>query len=315
MKKFIIYVISILFISFFIILTLFFTITYYKKNIFASSYQSVIKIKFDNLVNTNSKKIILIGGSSLGFGLNEELLEKESGYKVVNLGLHAGFGHLFNTSIAKANINEGDIVLLGYEYDWYLEDGFSIFNPELIMSGIDYNLEMYKYIPLSKYPLIFKNLFKYASLKSNYNPSSGTYSSFSFDKKGRMILKREKYVIDDYENNIDYYGKIDFKDEIISDNSIRYLRQFKKYVETKGASIYFISPPILKDAVKCDTFELLKLKNQEEEKIGIKYLSNPEKYIFESSYMFDTIYHCNSKGEKYRTELLIDDLRSNKIIN
>lgn len=37
---------------------------------------------------------------------------------VANLGLHAGFGHLFYAELAKANINEGDIVLLGYEYGW-----------------------------------------------------------------------------------------------------------------------------------------------------------------------------------------------------
>jgi len=183
------------------------------------------------------------------------------------------------------------------------------------MSGIDHNIEIYKYIPLEKYPLIFKNLFTYASKKSNYEGTTGTYSSFSFNEFGQMILKRENYIINDYENNKDYYGQINYSDVEISFNSIKYLQDFKKYVEDKKASIYFISPPVLKDAVKCDYQKLIDLKDLEEKLIGIKYISNPLDYIFNSNYMFDTIYHCNSKGESYRTELLINDLRKNKIIN
>jgi len=315
MKKFIIYIFSVFLVSFLIIVGLFFTITYYKKNIFATSYQSVIQRKFNNLINTNEPKIILIGGSSLGFGLDEKTLEEATGYKVVNLGLHAGFGNLFNTEISKANIRDGDIVLLGYEYGWFDEFAFSELDLDLIMSGIDHNIEIYKYIPLEKYPLIFKNLFTYASKKSNYEGTTGTYSSFSFNEFGQMILKRENYIINDYENNKDYYGQINYSDVEISFNSIKYLQDFKKYVEDKKASIYFISPPVLKDAVKCDYQKLIDLKDLEEKLIGIKYISNPLDYIFNSNYMFDTIYHCNSKGESYRTELLINDLRKNKIIN
>lgn len=46
----------------------------------------------------------------------------------------------------------------------------------------------------------------------------------------------------------------------------------------------------------------------EEEEIGIPYISDPLAYEFDCDEMFDTIYHCNSLGEVHRTQLLIQDL-------
>ena len=67
---------------------------------YADSYQATIQDKFELLKNTDEPKIIFIAGSSGAFGLDAEALEEVSGYKVVNLGLHAGFGFLFITELA-----------------------------------------------------------------------------------------------------------------------------------------------------------------------------------------------------------------------
>ena len=67
----------------------------YPKGVFHSSYQSLIQDKYRILIETNEPKIIIVSGSSSAFGLNQKMLEDSTGYKVANLGLHAGFGHLF----------------------------------------------------------------------------------------------------------------------------------------------------------------------------------------------------------------------------
>lgn len=145
------------------------------KGVFQSSYQSLIQDKFRILMETNEPKIIIVSGSSSAFGLNQQMLEEASGYKVANLGLHAGFGHLFPSELAKANINEGDIVLLGYEYNWQTESGFNELDTALVMSGIDNNIEMYQYIPIRKLPSFLGYLFTYADTKNTYEPASGQY--------------------------------------------------------------------------------------------------------------------------------------------
>ena len=278
-------------------------LVYSPRGTFADSYQSVIQIKYDNLLETNEPKIIIVGGSSAGFGINEPLLEKETGYKVVNLGLHAGFGGLFNTELAKANINAGDIVLLGYEYGWHNEGYFEKLKVDMVMSAIDHRIDMYRQIPLKNYPEVLGYLFTYAEQKRMYlKNAAGVYSRAAFNEKGQMIYNREKYVIEDYENNIDIYGAVNLSGISISQSSIKYLKRFKEFVKRRGAEVYFIAPPLLENANYQD------LKSLEEDTIGIPYISDPVEYIFPEEYMFDTIYHCNNKGEIYRTKLLIKDL-------
>ena len=261
-------------------------------------------------METNEPKIIVVSGSSSAFGLDQGMLEAAcKGYKVVNLGLHAGFGHLFYSELAKANINEGDIVLLGYEYEW--QNGFDSLNQNLVMSGIDSDIEMYTKIPVRKWPDLIGYLFKYAEIKNAYEGMSGIYSREAFDSEtGQMTMIRRgsmEYTVEDY-------GTVDLTDVEITDEAIKYLLDYKKYVEEKGASIYFIAPPLVADAVACDYSEFKRLKILEEEQIGIPYISDPTEYFFPCELMFNHKYHCNSAGEKVRTELLIDDLKRAAII-
>lgn len=77
--------------------------------------------------------------------------------------------------------------------------------------------------------------------------------------------------------------------------------------------MFILSPPLIIDSVTCDVKEFDKLK-ETEEMIGIPYISNPTDYLFTSEYTSNALYHCNSIGEKVRTEYLIDDLKRANII-
>ncbi len=306
----------------FISITLILTIVFFEviilgiikkpENTFHSSYQSMIQDKFRILMETNEPKIIIVSGSSSAFGLDQKMLEQATGYKVANLGLHAGFGCLFYTELAKANINEGDIVLLGYEYGWQNEDSFDSLGTDLIMTGIDSNIEMYTYIPPRKWETFIGYLFSFASTKNLYQGASGIYSREAFDSKtGQMTMVRDYNM----EYTKEAYGVIDLSNVYISDNTKNYLKKFKDYVEQQGASVYFISPPLIVDSVVCDYNEFEKLKELEEQEIRIPYISNPTDYLYPSSLMSNALYHCNSAGERVRTEMLISDLKNALVID
>ena len=277
----------------------------FPKNIFHSSYQSIIQDKYENLLNTPSPKIIIVGGSSACFGVDENLLEKRTGYPVVNLGLHAGFGGLFNTEISKANINDGDIVLLAYEYGWPEEIYFKEFGTDLVMSGIDSKYEIYRYVPFKEFSKMIGYFPEYCKQKANYQEAQGTYSRASFDESAHIVLERE-FSMEGYDPKT--WGGIDLSETKISDNSIRYLKNFKKYVEGKGAALYFAAPPLYKKAQISTDESFMQIVQEEEKMIGIKYISNPLDYFYSDEYMFDTIYHCSSRGEIKRTEQLADDI-------
>lgn len=193
MKKFILYIFLIIFLTFTIVSSTILGIILFPKNTFHSSYQSLIQDKYNTLIHTNEPKIIIVAGSSSAFGINQYLLEKETGYKVVNLGLHAGFGHLFYSELSKANINPGDIVLLGYEYTWHL--GFEYLDLNLITTAIDNRIEMYQYIPKEYWKKFLGYIFKYADLKATFKEQKGIYSREAFDKNSQMIFPKIIHII------------------------------------------------------------------------------------------------------------------------
>ena len=312
MLKYIKYLLTTLLISVLLFEAVIYGIILQKKDVFDPSFQSVIVDKYRMLENTDEKKIIMIAGSSSAFGLDQDLLEAGTGYKVVNLGLHAGFGHLFHSELAKENINEGDIVLLGYEYNWI--DNFYAYGQQLIMSGIDDNIDLYKHIPFSHWKDFIGYLFKYGADKNAYEGSSGNYSREAFSEENAQMTWVRDYALSDYYEKADSYSSISVLDD--SGNvsifwaSIAYLKELREYVESRGASIYFVSSPVLYESLACDTDSFLKLKELEEEQIGIPYISDPRLYMFPPDLMSDAINHCNTEGEAVRTSILTDDLKA-----
>lgn len=306
MKRFFLYITETVLIALAIVAGMFFVITTYPKDVFHSSYQSVIQDKFRVLREIEEPKIIMVSGSSSAFGLNEQLLEDETGYKVANLGLYIKFGELFYTELSKANLNPGDIVLLGYEYDWYDEESFTAMGTDYVMSGIDSDVGMYRFLPVSKIPSFLGYLPTFAEKKNSFEPVSGVYSRESFDNEtGRMTLYREgpmEYVPG-------YHAVIDVSNAVIAESTIQYLRNYKALIESKGARVYFVAPPLIVDAVGCPYEAFQRLKEEEEGLIEIPYISDPEAYFYPAELMYDDVYHCNSDGERIRTEMLVEDLR------
>lgn len=284
----------------------FVSIVCFPKDVFRTGHQSLIQDKFRILCEINEPKIIMVSGSSSSYGLDQKMLEEASGYRVANLGLHAGMNELFYSELSKQNINPGDIVLLGYEYGWYKKDAFTSLGTDLVMSGIDHHIEMYQYIPLEQWPSLIGNIFNYAVKKNTFEPRTGIYSREAFDSEtGQMTMERDYEMV--YTEDM---GTCDVENAVISEESIQYLKEYKAYVEKCGASVYFVAPPVVENGVLCDYQYFYELVRQEEEKIGIPYISDPVKYIYPTSLMSNAKYHCNSKGEKVRTEMLIEDLKN-----
>lgn len=309
MKKFICYLIKMSIITLMVLAFLVIAALSVPRGVFDTSYQSVLQKKYEYFVKIDVPKIVIIGGSNTAFGIDEELIEKSTGYKVTNLGLHAGFGAIVPTELSKANLNEGDIVLLAYEWGWQNAGYFDMFGTDLVMSGIEHKIEMYRYIPTEHYSKIIGYLPKYIEKKWAYDTVSGVYSSSSFDDIGRMILERPQSTMV-YEGNESTYGKIDVSNGVIANDVISYLTKYKEYVEEQGASCYFVAPPFYSGATECTKEQFQTIVSLEEELIGIDYISDPYAYLFPQEYIFDTPYHCTSAGELYRTELLINDLKA-----
>src|SRR5690606_19069199 len=82
-----------------------------------NDYSRGTELKHNRLAQIDTRKIVLIGGSNLSFGVDSPMIQKATGCPVVNMGMNGYFGVRYMLEEVKAHINPSDIVVLSFEYD------------------------------------------------------------------------------------------------------------------------------------------------------------------------------------------------------
>ena len=166
--------------------------------IFSTSYTASIFDKYERLCEINEPKIVLIAGSNFAFGINSQIIQEAFHMPVVNLGLQASWGMNPMLNITKDHINEGDIIILGFEYHLYNSPDA---NYELIVNTLESNINFYRQIvdinnifPLTaSYVQYFCNNF-YDITNENTHSYVGPYSRDSFNEYGDNNYDRPQFI-------------------------------------------------------------------------------------------------------------------------
>lgn len=283
---------------------LFFSSKFKRKYNLKTDYLAAIIDKENRAKSIKADKILFVGGSNLAFGINSEEIEKQLNHKVVNLGLHAGLSLKFMLNQAQHLSQKGDIVILNLEYPLYLDN----FNPDIDL--IQFTQELY---PASKKYYEF-NLKE--QLESEYERFKKYFEEQEF--KVDSVFNRE--LFNNYGDNIGHLNKkplvklIDRQpiDLIEISNSIKLLQDFETACQAKGVLVYITFPCYPKsEFVGQNKERIIRLVDLLYKKTpGIKILGTPEENTFPDNYFYDTIYHLNAKGREFRTQILINDLKS-----
>ncbi len=281
-------------------------------NQYADTFLAEFEDKYNLLNDTNEKKIVFIGGSSLPFGLRSDLIEQEiEGYKVVNYGLYATLGTKYMMDTSKSNINNGDIIILSPELN---AQTYSLyFNPNAILKATDGFSSMNNKLPISDKLKLFYNYFEYAKekvslSKEDTNASDiGIYRHDSFNKYGDISVDRPYNIMN---NGYDSTMSITMDDKLLNSDFIKYLNKYCDYAKNRGATVYFSFSP-------CNELAILSSKNTRDlfqeklsKKIACELLLNLEETIMDYRYFYDTNFHLNSSGAIEYTRKLIKNINS-----
>ena len=85
--------------------------------VYGDTFVGVLKDKYERLYSLEDPKIVIIGGSSVPFGIDSKMVEEEMGMPVVNFGLYADLGTKLMLELSRDHIKTGDIVILAPELD------------------------------------------------------------------------------------------------------------------------------------------------------------------------------------------------------
>lgn len=245
-------------------------------------------------------RILLVGGSSLGFSVSSEKLTQKTGLQTYNLGVIASMGYqnIWNFYLPHTS-PETDIIILSPEYSLLLYDGkYSKSNCDIVFlsKSLLLLIKHIQCIPAT----IWRTL---EDLKFHINSDvkkPKVYYRSGHNEFGDVISH-----LDRKNRKIAYHAARPIK-KVKSDNIDKYIKFITSDIIDKGYKTLII-PTIIPNST-------CKNNMQEIEKIGKKILNLNNAYFDVSIFpdpvyclpdnlFFDTIYHLNKKGRQIKTEI------------
>lgn len=273
--------------------------------------------KYDRLCELDSPKLVVVGGSSVAFGLDSELVERELDMSVVNFGLYANLGTKLMLDLSRTGVGEGDIIVVAPEINSQTLSLY--FNAQTAMQALDGRADMLAAVDSENYEALVGASWGFAVDKTGYllggelPENTGAYSKECFNKYGDNTFARPYNVMTDVEKTI----SLDF--EYIPDDGVTteyeefidYLNAYVDYCTEKGATVYFSFSPMneaaLDDSV---TDEVIGAFYENlSSSLHCRVISNINECIMDEGYFFDSEFHLNDSGVTVRTVRLIDDIK------
>lgn len=268
------------------------------------------------LKETNSPRIIFLGGSNLCFGLQSKRIAETFQLPVVNLGLHAGIGLRYMIQDLKPYINNGDLIVLATEYTDYYSDQYWG-NIELASMIFDVDPAGLAHLSLYHWEKLIPSIFKYGSLKIVKVPKIIRYYWGSRDMDIREFGYYNKHTFNKFGDTYYHWGLDNLSFSPYpgpSNNNLNMkaysdIENFIAYAKNKGADV-MILPPAIQNKTFINQSIIIEEIERELSKRNISFQNSPEVYCFDDSLFFNTPYHLNKTGVDKRTTLIIEDINN-----
>ena len=283
-------------------------IAYSLPTVFDNTFVGALDDKVDRLASIEEEKIIIVGGSSVAFGVDSELIEKYTGMPVVNFGLYAALGTKLMLDLSEPYVNEGDVVVIAPELDAQTLSLY--FNSATTARALDGSPELLTRVKLSNLFSVLSSSWGLAKEKIEYlnkgdkpNPE-GVYNAKSFDEYGDISYVREENTMKLF---YDPNTPIRLLPETFDAEFVDYLNKYIRKCERRGATVLFSFCPMNELAVTEDS-DPAAFEEFIRENIDATLISSLGDYIRPAGYFYDSNFHANDAGVKAHTVALTRDL-------
>ena len=284
-------------------------------SLYGESYYAELKPLTERLDRAEGKKLVLIGGSNIAFGVDVGLLEtllSEKGYDytVCPYGLYAAVGCSAMLSLSEASLREGDLVILAIEpTDETLSRyfGASAFlkcaeDAPALLTRL--NAEQRR-AALGNYVSYLQE--RLSVLRSGQLPEAeGVYSRAAFGENGNLDYPRAGNIM---ALGFDPAEPVDLNGVQIEEAFAEQVNAYCKKAERKGAQVWLSFSPVNRSALTDESEDaLLAFFTRCNESFACPAISDPGRYVLDAAWFYDSNFHLNSAGAQLRTVRLAEDI-------
>ncbi len=282
---------------------------------YSETYYAQLPALWQKLKTTQGRKIVIVGGSNVAFGVNssdlEELLRQRGfPYTVCNFGLYAAVGTSAMLSLSEDFLGEGDIVVLAIEPT---PDTFSTyFGATAMLKCAEDCPEMLLHLNNQQRTAVVGNYLAYLQERAEIRRSSilprpeGAYARSAFDENGDMSFHRAGNAM---LLGYDTASPIDLTGLTFEDAFAQQVNDYIASAQKKGAQVVMSFSPMNRSAIadaSADAVYAFFCRLAETFRCPV--ISDPNDYIMDSGWFYDTNFHLNSAGASIRTHQLFCDL-------
>jgi hypothetical protein len=277
------------------------------------SFYMASRDKHARLANLPSPRLILVGGSSMGFGIDSRLLGTTLGFQTVNMGLNHGVGLEFMLQEVEPFVRRGDVILLSPEYTTI--EQFYRSDPEYIARLLECRPSLVRALSKRQRKDLLDHGFvqhvgrviRYSFRRIQDSDGDSEYlhtRRSSFNEMGDVVshhnLPRRELGA----------AAFKFASSPVAFQAVEHLNRFHDACRRRGAQVFYSHPPYQRKSFERNRDSILKLDAFLREQMQIPMLDSVEELVFPNDWFFDTEYHLTLEGKLQRTAFVAQRLRA-----
>ena len=283
--------------------------------VYGDTYYAQLPHLWQKLQDAPGRKIVIVGGSNVAFGVNSAALEamlRQHGhdYTVCNFGLYAAVGTSAMLSLSEPFIREGDIVVLAIEPT--SETFSTYFGATAMLKCAEQHPQMLLHLNAQQRSNVVGNYIAYMQERAAIRRSGvlpdprGAYTRAAFDENGDMVFDRAGNAMP---LGYDTSAPIDLAAFACEDAFVQQVNDYIASAQAKGAQVVMSFSPMNRSAMADASQQTVYSFYQRlAETFRCAIISDPNDYIMDSGWFYDTNFHLNSAGATIRTCQLGCDL-------
>lgn len=282
---------------------------------YQDSYYAQLPELYRRLEDSQGKRLILVGGSNVAFGVDVGLLEHmlaQYGYKytVCPFGLYAAVGTSAMLELSQEQLREGDIVVLAVEPTG--ETLSTYFGASAFWKCAEEAPELLAAVGPAHRAALAGNYIGFLQERASISRSGdfptpdGAYAKSSFEENGNMSFYRAGNIM---ALGWDTGAPVDLAAVSVSPDFARQVNGYCQDARARGAEVYLSFSPVNRSALTGDPEEGTAAYFRAcLDAFDCPAVSDPSRYILDSGWFYDSNFHLNSAGAVLRTCLLAEDL-------